>query len=235
MNWLTEEVIDEAKRVLEQDPQNKRQAIAGHLGVTEYKARQILRAIDSTPEPVNGPTIAVFDLETTDLSADFGRLLCGSILSYPSGEMRTFRYDEYADTPSNDREVAVAVRDYIERHHISCGYYSKGFDIGFLNTRLVVNGERPMRRMLHLDPIWYYRGWRGMKPRSSKMKVVAKVFDLGEEKQDVPDETWIDARHGDKDAMDIIVDRCESDVRITMNALVHCLDNDLIKNVQSYP
>jgi uncharacterized protein YprB with RNaseH-like and TPR domain len=232
---MTEKLVLKARSLLADYPQFGRQALSEALGITDYKARELLRYIKNEPIEVFGPTIAVFDLETTDLSADFGRLLCGSILTYPSMEMRTFRYDDYANDPHDDRELAIAIRDHLSGHHITVGYYSKGFDIPFLNTRLLVHGEQRMPQMLHIDPIWFYRGWRGMKVRSSKMKVIAKVLNLDEQKMDVPDETWINARHGDKEAMDVICERCESDVRVTMKILCHCLDNRLMKSIQTYP
>ena len=238
MDWMSEQLVEKAKRVLSNFPDRKpgagRTLLSEALGITEYKARELVRKIDNEPE-LPGPTLAVFDLETTDLSADFGRLLCGSILSYPSMEMVTFRYDQWHDEPSDDKQVAVAVRNHIEKHHFSCGYYSKGFDIPFLNTRLMINGERALKSGLHIDPIWFYRGWRGMKVRSSKMKVIAKVLGLEEQKMDVDDEVWINARHGNKEAMDIVCERCESDVRVTMRILCHCLDNRLMKNIGTYP
>ena len=227
--WMTEALIAKAKKY----NNLSREDLAEVLNVTEYKVRELRRAINSE---VRGPTIAVFDLETTDLKADFGRLLCGSILSYPTMEMRSFRIDEHnGGSIAKDGPLAVAIRDEIERHHMSAGYYSKGFDISFLNTRLMINGERKMQNMLHIDPIWFYKGWRGLKFRSSKMKVVAKVLGLEETKMDVPDEVWINARHGDKASLDILVDRCESDVRITMDIICHALDNRLMKNIQTYP
>lgn len=228
-SWMTDAIIAKAKKY----SSLSREDLAEVLGVTEYKVREIRRAINSE---VRGPTIAVFDLETTDLKADFGRLLCGSVLSYPSMQMQTFRIDENCGkTVADDGPLAVAIRDEIERHHISAGYFSKGFDVSFLNTRLMVNGHRKMTPMLHIDPIWFYKGWRGLKFRSSSMKVVAKVLGLEEKKMDVPDTVWIDARHGDKGSLDILVDRCESDVRITMDIICHALDNRLMKNIQTYP
>ena len=228
-SWMTDAIVAKAKKY----SSLSREDLAEVLGVTEYKVREIRRAINSE---VRGPTIAIFDLETTDLKADFGRLLCGSVLSYPSMEMVSFRIDECSGkTVADDGPLAVAIRDEIEKHHISAGYFSKGFDVSFLNTRLMVNGERKMTPMLHIDPIWFYKGWRGLKFRSSSMKVVAKVLGLEEKKMDVPDEIWVDARHGDKGSLDILVDRCESDVRITMDIICHALDNRLMKNIQTYP
>ena len=228
-DWMTDALVAKAKKY----NYLTRSDLAEVLGVTEYKVRELRREIN---REVVGPTFAIFDLETTDLKADFGRLLCGSVLSYPAMEMRSFRIDEInGGSVAKDGPLAVAIRDFIERHHISVGYYSKGFDISFLNTRLMVAGERKMQSMLHIDPIWFYRGWRGLNLRSSKMKVVAKVLGLEETKQDVPDEVWINARHGDKGSLDILVDRCESDCRITMDILCHALDNRLMKNIQTYP
>ena len=229
MTWMTENLLQSAK-----DNQHlTRNELANLLGITGYKVRQLRRRLENEH---TGPTIAVFDLETTDLKGDFGRLLCGSVLSYPSGRIRSFRIDELnAGSYAMDGRLAVAIRDEIERHHISAGYYSKGFDISFLNTRLMAAGERKMTPMLHIDPIWFYRGWRGVGLRSSKMKVVAKFLGLDEVKMDVDDEIWVAARTGDKAALDIVVDRCESDCRVTMDIIVHALDNRLMKNIQTYP
>ena len=89
--------------------------------------------------------------------------------------------------------------------------------------------------MLHIDPIWFYRGWRGVGVRSSKMKVVAEWLGLDEQKMQVPADVWGAARHGDKAALDIVVDRCESDVNITMDIYMFGLNNKLRKGIQRYP
>jgi len=180
--------------------------------------------------------IAVFDLETTSLLGDLGRLLCASVLSLPEGEMVTFRQDKIKKKKSfaDDREICLQLRDHIETHHMSIGYYSKGYDIPFLNTRLASHGERHLMPMLHLDPIWFFKGWRGLKPRSCKLKVVAEFLDL-ESKPDVPVEVWANAQGGDPEAIDILVDRCEADVRITHEVAMFALRAGLVRNIQRYP
>jgi len=235
-DWKTEELITKVREFINEHPTAGRTAISEVFGITEYKARELLRGDGLLQDkPPAGPTIAVFDLETTNLKGDVGRLLCGSVLSYPSGSMVTFRIDELnSGSYAKDGPLAVAIRDHIERHHIACGWFSKGFDISFLNTRLAKAGERPMNRMLHIDPIWYYRGFRGLKPRSSKMSVVAEFFDI-ERKQSVDVDVWIDAAGGDIAALDELCDRCESDVRITAELLKKTFDLGLIKNIQCYP
>lgn len=234
MSWMTPELVDQTAEILKKFPRAGRTLVSEMLNVSEYKARELVNEAQHVKEEPIGPTIATFDLETTNLKGDIGRLLCGSILSYPAMEMVTYRIDDYGCKYSDDRQLAVDIRDHIEKHNISCGWFSKGFDITFLNTRLVQNGERPMNRMLHVDPIWYFRGYRGLKPRSSKMSVVAEFFDI-ERKQDVDVKVWIDASAGDREALDILVDRCESDVRITSELMQQAFDLGLVRNIQMYP
>jgi len=92
-----------------------------------------------------------------------------------------------------------------------------------------------LERMIHIDAIWYYRGWRGLKPRSSKMSVVAEFYNLDDRKMNVDVKVWADAMGGDKDALDELVDRCESDVIITAKLAKKAFEDRLIKNLQSYP
>lgn len=212
--------------------------LAELLDITEYRVRELRREIrkEEEQEHYNDPFIAVWDLESTSLKGDFGRLLCGSILSYPSGKITTFRIDETnGGSPNQDGPLAVAIRDEIERHWVSCGWYSKGFDIPMLSTRLVVSGHKRIRPHLHMDIMWHYRGWRGISLRNSKLATVAKVLDLDEQKMDVPDQVWQEARYGDKYSLDIICDRCESDVKLTAKIMKHALENGLMKNITTYP
>lgn len=153
--------------------------------------------------------------------------------------MITFRQDDYlrrkkADGMSDDHQMVVDLRDYIQSFHISCGWYSKGFDFQLLNTRLAKYGEQPIQSRLHLDGIWFFRGWRGLKPMSSKLKHVSKFFGF-EEKPDLHPDVWLNARGGQKEAMDEVVERCEADVRITRSCIEKALDLNLVKNIQRYP
>lgn len=184
--------------------------------------------------------IAIFDLECWDLSAEFAPLLCGSILSFPSGKMTTFRNDFYvkeglAGSMMDDRMLLKAIRNALEAHGVLGGWYSKGFDIPLLKTRLMLSGERPLERRYHVDGIWACKGWRGIKVRNGKLASIARAFpQLGEQKMEVSAETWLSAREGNKEAMDAVVDRCESDVRITANAIKMLMNAGQIRNLEMY-
>lgn len=181
--------------------------------------------------------VAYWDLETSNLEGDIGRLLCASILS-DDGEMTTFRNDRIRAKKSmaDDHTIAVRIRDELEKYHMTVGWFSKGFDIPFLNTRLAAYNERTLAPHFHFDPCWSMRGWRGLKTRNGKLKTAAEFFGLGERKMDVDVSVWIDAAlGGDHDAMDILAERCESDVRILAKLSTKILDTGLVKNISRYP
>jgi len=68
------------------------------------------------------------------------------------------------------------------------------------------------------------------------MKNVAEFLGLDEQKMDVPKIVWVKANSGNVEALDVLIDRCESDVRVTWKIAQHVLDNRLLKNpIQMYP
>lgn len=185
--------------------------------------------------------IAIWDVETWDLKPEFGPLLCASLLLLPEEKMITLRQDRYvksgmAADMQDDRQLCCDLRDLLHSRHMHVGYFTTGFDIKQLRTRLAWHGERYLlERRLHCDPIWAFKGWRGLDPMSSAMKNVAKFFKLGEQKADVPPEVWLKARLGQKAALNTVVERCESDVRITRAIWEKAMDLNLITGIRSYP
>lgn len=187
--------------------------------------------------------IAVYDIETWDLTPEFGPLLCASVLLMPEEKMVSFRQDNYvrrkqAVDMTDDKQLCLDLRDLLRDRHLGIGYFTKGFDISHINSRLARHGirkeEQLLPRQFHIDPIWAFKGWRGLRPMSAKMKHVAKFLGL-EQKPEVEAETWLKGRSGNRKAMDVIVDRCEADVRITRQIYEVAMDLGLIKNITRYP
>jgi hypothetical protein len=183
--------------------------------------------------------IATWDCEAWDLSPEFAPLLCVSIEDVYTKKMTTFRNDKYvkagkADGMADDHALVVDARDFIEQFDMTYGWYSKGYDFQLLNTRLSKWGERLLIPHWHIDGTWYFRGWRGVKPKSSKLKHVAEFYGI-EQKPEVPPDVWLNARGGQKKAMDIVVDRCEADVRITRQCVERAIRDRTIKTISRYP
>jgi len=212
-----------------------RRRLAKKFKTTGHQAAEAKREARNERIKRYGPRIAFFDLETTGLRPEFDRLICGSVLSYPTGIVETFRIDrtEHEDF-SDDLELARLIRERLEEHHILCGWNSKGFDIPFLNTRLVQQGERRIRSLLHIDPMYHYRGWHGIKPRNSKLSTVAEFWDLEDRKMAVDGQVWVKAQGGNTEAIDILCERCESDTMLLAEVVAKTFDAGLIKNIQVY-
>jgi len=163
---------------------------------------------------------AFFDLETTNLKANFGRILCASVADM-FGNVRTFRIDEAPwkrERRRDDIALAVGLRDYLEQFDVLVGWYSKMFDIPYLNTRLLIGNERPLRSdMMHFDPIW--KAKKGsMALHSARLDAVAKTFRLEVQKTGLDPEIWNDAADGQREAMDYVVEHCEKDVLVLRQA-----------------
>lgn len=183
--------------------------------------------------------MCVFDIETHDLAAPFGPLLCASVYDISSGEMKTFRQDEYlkarkAKSIMDDTALLCDLRDHLETFNLTMGWYTKGFDIPHIRSRLALANERILTEQLHVDGVWYFKGWRGLKFGSAKLGKVAKNLKTANQKPEVEAEVWMGAKAGDKVCMDEVVDRCEADVHTTYDVIQKAFDLGLIKNIQRY-
>ena len=191
-----------------------------------YGARRSGKAIPESPTTIPttelGPVqpglgfmrSVAWDLETTDLHVLMGRILCCSFYDMETGETWTLRGDEKPyknpDNPIDDGALAVAIRDTLEQYDILISYNGILFDHKILKGRLLKIGERMPEKRWIVDPMWNIRSNFRM---SSKLANVTK-FCGGEEKPAPTWDEWQGASAGHKPSMDVIVDRCEADVRI---------------------
>lgn len=161
-----------------------------------------------------GWNMAFLDIEATDLKGNFGRMLCISIADV-FGNVQTLRGDDprFAGVKRrDDSRLAVAARDLLESYDQWVGWNSKMYDIPFIDTRLLIAGERPLRKdVMHIDPMWK-AGRFSLTLHSRRLDAVAKTFRLDAQKTPLDFDTWQDAAEGEKWAMDQVVEHCEADV-----------------------
>lgn len=159
-----------------------------------------------------------WDLETTDLRANIGRLLCASSVDQ-FGRLTTFRADRYQTRSRiDDSRLAVAIRDHLETADVWVTWNGKRFDVGFLNARLMKAGERPLRKDIkHID-LMYFAGESFTRIGSRRLDNVAKFFALPEQKTPLDTDIWANASAGDIPSLDRVVEHCEADVYVTRSA-----------------
>lgn len=152
-----------------------------------------------------------FDLETSNLNANFGIILCAVVKPF-DGKAKVFRGDHYPTWKShrsNDRALCVDVLRELERYDIWIAHNGTHFDIPFLRTRLMRTGVR-MHQPKIVDPVKLAR--RYLKLGYNSLEQVAAHFGLyGKTK--VEARYWLEATlDGSHIAMDYIVKHCIADV-----------------------
>jgi uncharacterized protein YprB with RNaseH-like and TPR domain len=162
--------------------------------------------------------VLVFDTESTDLAASWGRILCCSFVEL-GGDVYTYRADRKPWKGRNlidDSKLAVAIRDELEAADMIVGWNSILHDQPLLNARLAKAGERPLRvgekfGTWHWDAM-YHAGGQSMKIGGRKLDTIQKFFATETPKTPLDGEQWQLAATGDRKAMDQVVKHCESDV-----------------------
>lgn len=162
-----------------------------------------------------GFRMAFFDIETTNLGALMGRMLCASVAdSWGNVTTRTIS-DFDQTTVLDDSGLAEWIRDELERYDIVVGWNSSQFDISFIQARLLRWGRRALRQdLMHIDPMYKARPGRGARIGSSKLDNVAKFFRTPDQKTALDWDTWNLAAAGDEAAMALVVEHCEADVLV---------------------
>ena len=161
-------------------------------------------------------SIIGFDIESTSLKGSFGHIICCSFVDLldQNAEVETVRIDVLkGKRKSDDHRVAKAIKEKLEDSWIWAGWYSKMFDIPFINARLALHDMMPVEKRMHIDLLYYSKG-QFMKLHSSRLDSVAKTFRLNTQKTDILPDEWLRAGEGDSEAINYVVDHCEADVKV---------------------
>lgn len=156
------------------------------------------------------------DIETTDLNANIGFVLCITVRELGM-KPRTYSLLSHPGKPwYNDKNLLKAAYKDLCDTGAFITWYGIGFDIPFLNARLLSHGLPPLPLgITHLD-LW--KTCRNhLKLNRNGLANFVSFMGLAE-KQYVPNEVWMGARSGDKKCIKEIVTRCESDTKITEDA-----------------
>jgi len=169
--------------------------------------------------------IVSFDIETTDLKANMGTLLCASFQEIVTPGY----YKNHHDTgpkpytlkididnmnphdPNPDKELAMAIKEELLKYHMVLTWNGKMFDRPFLNARLLYHNELPWNPQFHVD-LMYYAGFSSNRIGSKRLASVQQFLKLSNEKTALDWDIWKSAMRGDKKALNQVVKHCEIDV-----------------------
>jgi uncharacterized protein YprB with RNaseH-like and TPR domain len=160
--------------------------------------------------------IGIFDLECSNLNADFGIVLCCSIKTYGEKKIQTLRLDTYPSWKkdrTDDKKMCKDILAILDDYDILIAHNGQYFDKGWLNAKAIKYKLNP--RIAHtkfVDPCHIAR--RKLKIHSNSLRSLISFLGLTTQKTEVNQNVWMRATlNGDKKSMDYIVHHCEIDVR----------------------
>jgi uncharacterized protein YprB with RNaseH-like and TPR domain len=159
--------------------------------------------------------IAFFDLECTNLNADFGRILCGCVRPLHTGKTTTLsceKFNGYKLHPWNDKLLCEAIRDELEKYDIIVSWYGKLFDVKFLQARLAIHESGELTKIKHVD--LFYQAKMKLKLSSNRLDNVARILHLKEQKTRLDPEVWVRATAGSIADLQYVKKHCEADVEV---------------------
>jgi len=157
--------------------------------------------------------ITTMDLETSNLKANFGVVLCG-VYKPMGGKHQVLRLDDFTDKWSEDRDLVAALIAELSTPLILVAHNGVRFDRPFLNARAARWGLAPLNpRGRIIDPVVVARrhfamSWNGLESLSVFLQTKHR-------KHPVDGGLWLRAiLDHDKSAMDEIVEHCVNDVLV---------------------
>ena len=164
------------------------------------------------------PKIVLWDLEFTNLNADFGHLLSGAfkVLGTKNVVCRSISdTSTFKGNPTDDAILAAKLRDDLTDADMWVTWYGERCDIPYLNSRLIVNGLQPMARVAHVD-LW--RTCRNKLRLHSNRLASASAFLGLEEKTPLKPGVWQRAIGGHKPSIRYIEEHNKQDVIVLEQA-----------------
>jgi uncharacterized protein YprB with RNaseH-like and TPR domain len=159
--------------------------------------------------------VCVYDLETTDLNAQTGRLLTATIMGFDPDEMFMLTLRDYdawkTGKRSDDSEIVADTLAILEQFDVHIAHNGCNFDRKFIYTRALAHGLPPVQPQKTLDPCLLAR--QNFALKSNRLDSVGDHLHVDVEKTPFVSEIWVKAfMDGDVDAMKYIEDHNVKDV-----------------------
>lgn len=161
------------------------------------------------------PRIGFFDIEASNLKADFGIILSWSILG--GGSADNEYYGDFITAKdlhgALDKRIVTKMVDAMKKFDVIVGFYSTKYDIPFSRTRAhVLRIPFPKYGELQHKDVYYVIKYKFSLSRSSQENS-ARLLAGKTEKTRMEPEQWVRALGGDKKSIAYIFDHNKKDVR----------------------
>ena len=156
--------------------------------------------------------VGFLDIETSNLKANFGIVLCWCILDEDNNMYQDWLTKKDVLSGDEDKRVVSTCIDTMRTFDRVVGHYSTYFDIPFLRTRAIIHGlDFPKHgELYHTD------AWRMAKTKlclhSNRQAVVAESLQGKTTKTRISHPAWRQAMMGNEDAAMEVLEHCNCDV-----------------------
>lgn len=147
--------------------------------------------------------MAFVDIEASNLKADFGTVVVVSIKPYGQ-PAKTF-----SCRPGRDKALLKQVADELAKYPVWVTFYGKLFDVPFINSRLLVNGLKPLPKHHHIDMYWVIKPQTALSRRNQAH--LLEWLSAPSKKMSVSPNVWAEMP-AKPENIKILEERCESDV-----------------------
>lgn len=176
------------------------------------------------------PKVLFFDIESTNLNATFGTILCIGYkwLGNPKVHVPTI-LDYSKNNFLDDKGLVKSFAEVYNQADYSCGHYASRFDVPMIQSKLIKYGLPP------LAPIPLIDTWRvsrdNFKLHSNRLATIQEFLGVEHAKTAINFDDWLQAAHGNKKALKQVVEHCRLDVLVLEEVFLKL--RPLIKNEPS--
>lgn len=162
--------------------------------------------------------LIIWDTESTDLYATWGRLLCFTWMSLRDRKPKILRISDYSrfkNDCTDDRDLVRDIKKVLDKAGAWFTWFGTKHDVPLVNSRLIYHGQKPLSVVSHID------GWRVAKdklrlPRNS-LATVSSFLGLAE-KTPIKNEIWVRARAGHLPSLNYVYRHGLQDTVVTKQA-----------------
>lgn len=158
-----------------------------------------------------------WDIEASNLSADFGIVLCVGFQYTDSGKPWILNILDYQDASGDlikaERKLLIDVSKALLEAEVWLGHFAVYYDVPFINTRLLYHQLPVLPPNFALIDTWRISRNR-LKLRNNRLKTISEFLGTKDEKNAIKPEQWLRALAGHRASMAYIVEHCRRDCQV---------------------
>lgn len=172
--------------------------------------------------PARKPKVLLFDLEASNLAANFGFMFCVGYMHLEDKEPKVLSVrdnkKQFKKDPTNDKELIEKFRPIVEGADVIVAHYGKKFDAPFLQTRCFEHGLRPLNLPALIDT-WHTARYT-LKFNSNRLDTINRSLPGTSglaQKTPIDNKAWVRGPSGHIPSLKEIEKHCYFDILVLKN------------------